>query len=111
LPLKANADRRHRSPKQRHRSTNSAAYDATLRQHGRRVAITWPSGYGFRVFRSAPYSYIVGIDPADFDFMGHVNNASYLKWVQAAVISHWQQIAPADAVAGYLWVALKHEIT
>ncbi|MDQ2891565.1 MAG: acyl-CoA thioesterase [Pseudomonadota bacterium] len=43
--------------------------------------------------------------------MGHVNNASYLKWVQEAVVSHWQRLAPADAVAEHLWVALKHEIT
>src|SRR3546814_3959556 len=43
--------------------------------------------------------------------MGHVNNASYLKWVQAAVLSHWRRIAPPDAVAAHLWVALKHEIT
>ncbi|WP_076069911.1 acyl-CoA thioesterase [Sphingomonas montana] len=58
-----------------------------------------------------PHCYPIGIDPSDIDFMGHVNNASYLKWVQAAVISHWQRLAPADAVAGHLWVALKHEIT
>ena len=43
--------------------------------------------------------------------MGHVNNASYLKWVQSAVQSHWQRLAPKDAVAEHLWVALKHEIT
>jgi acyl-CoA thioester hydrolase len=30
----------------------------------------------------------VSIEPGDIDFMGHVNNASYLKWVQAAVMSH-----------------------
>ena len=60
---------------------------------------------------SAPHSYRIGILPADIDFMGHVNNASYLKWVQEAVISHWRQLAPADAVAAHLWVALKHEIT
>ncbi len=60
---------------------------------------------------SLPHNYRIGIDPADIDFMGHVNNASYLKWVQEAVISHWQRIAPADAVAAHLWVALKHEIT
>jgi acyl-CoA thioester hydrolase len=60
---------------------------------------------------SIPYDYPVGIDQADIDFMGHVNNASYLKWVQAAVISHWQRLAPPDAVAAHLWVALKHEIT
>ncbi len=60
---------------------------------------------------SIPHLYRIGIDPADIDFMGHVNNASYLKWVQEAVISHWQRLAPAEAVAGHLWVALKHEIT
>ena len=60
---------------------------------------------------AVPHSYPVGIDPADIDFMGHVNNASYLKWVQAAVISHWQRLAPPEAVAAHLWVALRHEIT
>ena len=58
-----------------------------------------------------PHDYPIGIDPADIDFMGHVNNASYLKWVQEAVLSHWRRLAPADAVAAHLWVALKHEIT
>lgn len=43
--------------------------------------------------------------------MGHVNNARYLNWVQDAVIEHWRKIAPAEAVARHLWVALKHEIT
>lgn len=61
--------------------------------------------------QSIPHQFPVPIDPADIDFMGHVNNASYLKWVQDAVVSHWQKLAPADAVAAHLWVALKHEIT
>ncbi|WP_426254642.1 acyl-CoA thioesterase [Sphingomonas sp. DC2300-3] len=61
--------------------------------------------------QSIPHQFPVPIDPADIDFMGHVNNASYLKWVQDAVVSHWQKLAPADAVATHLWVALKHEIT
>ena len=34
VPVKANADRRHHIPKQRHRVTNSAAYDAALRRRG-----------------------------------------------------------------------------
>ena len=58
-----------------------------------------------------PHSFNIAVDPADIDFMGHVNNASYLKWVQDAVISHWQRLAPAEAVTQHLWVALKHEIT
>lgn len=43
--------------------------------------------------------------------MGHVNNASYLKWVQAAVVDHWRALAPAEAINQHLWVAIKHEIT
>ena len=34
MPFKANADHRRHIPKQRHRATNSAAYDAALRQRG-----------------------------------------------------------------------------
>lgn len=57
------------------------------------------------------YDFRVEIDPADIDFMGHVNNASYLKWVQAAVTSHWQHFASAEDVRRHLWVALRHEIS
>jgi acyl-CoA thioester hydrolase len=59
---------------------------------------------------STAYSHPIGIDAADIDFMGHVNNAAYLKWVQEAVVGHWQKLAPAEAVAKHLWVALRHEI-
>ena len=45
------------------------------------------------------------------DFMGHVNNAHYLRWVQDAVLAHWNTIAPPTTAAAHLWVALKHEIT
>ena len=34
MAFKASADRRHHIPRQRHRVTNSAAYDAALRQRG-----------------------------------------------------------------------------
>jgi acyl-CoA thioester hydrolase len=58
-----------------------------------------------------PYEFPIDVASEDIDFMGHVNNASYLKWVQEAVISHWRGLAPPEAVARHLWVALKHEIT
>jgi acyl-CoA thioester hydrolase len=58
-----------------------------------------------------PHTFSIRVDAADIDFMGHVNNASYLKWVQDAVVDHWQALAPAEAVARLMWVALKHEIT
>ena len=53
----------------------------------------------------------IAISEEDIDHMGHVNNSVYLKWVQDAVVDYWQTIAPREAVANHLWVALKHEIT
>jgi acyl-CoA thioester hydrolase len=53
----------------------------------------------------------VAILPDDIDHMGHVNNSVYLKWVQDAVVHYWNSVAPPDAVARHLWVALKHEIS
>lgn len=58
-----------------------------------------------------PFAFPIRIVPADIDFMGHVNNARYLSWVQDAVLAHWRKLAPAEAVANRAWVALKHEIT
>ena len=58
-----------------------------------------------------PHHHPVEIAASDIDFMGHVNNAHYLRWVQDAVVAHWRKIAPDEAVAAHLWVALKHEIT
>ncbi|MGX7894302.1 acyl-CoA thioesterase [Tsuneonella sp. HG222] len=60
---------------------------------------------------SNPHLYPIAIQPGDIDFMGHVNNSRYLAWVQDAVIDHWRTLAPVEAVARHLWVALKHEIT
>ena len=60
---------------------------------------------------SPPFRFPIKVVPDDIDFMGHVNNARYLNWVQDAVLEHWQKMAPADEVASKAWVALKHEIT
>jgi len=56
------------------------------------------------------HDFCIDIDRSDIDFMGHVNNAVYLKWVQAAVIAHWRRVAPPAAIETYLWIALRHEI-
>lgn len=57
------------------------------------------------------FAFPVSVHPEDIDFMGHVNNARYLSWVQDAVLAHWKKLAPAEEVAAKAWVALKHEIT
>lgn len=58
-----------------------------------------------------PFAFPITVLPSDIDFMGHVNNARYLGWVQDVVLAHWRKLAPADEVARLAWVALKHEIT
>ena len=60
---------------------------------------------------AAPHLHRIGVLPTDIDFMGHVNNARYLNWVQEAVLAHWNKLAPPETAAKYLWVVLKHEIT
>ncbi|MEM9310640.1 MAG: thioesterase family protein [Pseudomonadota bacterium] len=60
---------------------------------------------------AAPFRFPIKVVPDDIDFMGHVNNARYLNWVQDAVLAHWNRVAPAEEVASKAWVALKHEIT
>ena len=57
------------------------------------------------------FAFPIKVLPEDIDFMGHVNNARYLNWVQEAVLAHWRKLAPAEEVAAKAWVALKHEIT
>jgi acyl-CoA thioester hydrolase len=56
------------------------------------------------------YTYDVDVAADDIDELGHVNNAVYLTWVQAAVLGHWRRIVPQDVAAAHLWIALKHEI-
>ena len=60
---------------------------------------------------AAQHLHPITVAPEDIDFMGHVNNARYLNWVQDAVLAHWNKLAPAEEVASKAWVALKHEIT
>lgn len=48
--------------------------------------------------------------PADFDELGHVNNAVYLKWAQHVAVAHWGAVAPPALKTKYLWVVLRHEI-
>jgi acyl-CoA thioester hydrolase len=57
------------------------------------------------------YEYEVDVAANEIDEMGHVNNAVYLTWVQAAVLRHWRRLAPKEVAAAHLWVALKHEIS
>ena len=82
-------------------SKRAARYDPRMSKN--------ETGIGARDFESA---YLKSIAPAaaDFDEMGHVNNAVYLKWAQQIAVSHWRLIAGAEMGKRWLWVVLRHEI-
>ena len=48
--------------------------------------------------------------PADIDENHHVNNVVYLRWAQDMGIAHWREVAPLEAQATWVWIALRHEI-
>jgi acyl-CoA thioester hydrolase len=52
----------------------------------------------------------VRVRPEDIDQLGHVNNISYIRWVQDAAAAHWRAAAaPADQEK-LRWVVLRHEV-
>lgn len=48
--------------------------------------------------------------PDDIDVNEHVNNVVYLRWAQDIATAHWDSRVPADELARWGWVALRHEI-
>lgn len=52
----------------------------------------------------------ITIQPSDIDENGHVNNISYLKWVQEVAIAHWTLVSTKEMREQYLWVVSRHEI-
>jgi acyl-CoA thioester hydrolase len=46
----------------------------------------------------------------DIDELGHVNNATWVRWVQDIATTHWYAVAPAEYRDAYVWVVIRHEI-
>ena len=52
----------------------------------------------------------IAVLPADIDELGHVNNVTYLRWVQQAAVAHWRTLASAADQARFSWIVVRHEI-
>jgi acyl-CoA thioester hydrolase len=52
----------------------------------------------------------INASDADIDELGHVNNAVWVRWIQAVATAHWNAVADPAHVAAYLWVVVRHEI-
>ena len=46
----------------------------------------------------------------DIDELGHVNNATWVRWIQDIATAHWYEVAPAEYRDAYVWVVVRHEI-
>ncbi len=67
----------------------------------------------FFIFRPMNYKAFelpITIQSSDIDENGHVNNITYLKWVQDIAIAHWTKVATPDMQTQLLWVVSRHEI-
>ena len=62
--------------------------------------------------QDAPDAFELGISvgPSDIDQLGHVNNVTYVRWVQDAAVAHWTAAAPQIDQKKLFWVVLRHEI-
>lgn len=56
------------------------------------------------------FKWFIVAESEDIDHLDHVNNASYLKWIQAAVTAQWEARATPSMLEKYLWMATRHEI-
>lgn len=52
----------------------------------------------------------IAVQATDIDQLGHVNNVTYLRWVQDVAVAHWEAAAPTADQAALVWVVLRHEI-
>ena len=46
----------------------------------------------------------------DIDRQGHVNNVTFVRYVQDAAVAHWRALAPADVRDAFAWVVRRHEV-
>jgi acyl-CoA thioester hydrolase len=57
-----------------------------------------------------PFELSIAIEAGDIDELGHVNNVTYLRWVQEVAVAHWKAAARPSDQAALRWVVLRHEI-
>ncbi len=57
-----------------------------------------------------PFTATIKVKETDIDTLNHVNNVTYLKWVQEISVAHWFNITTPAINNLYYWVVLRHEI-
>lgn len=60
--------------------------------------------------RAIRHEFTVTVSEEHLDELNHVNNITYLKWVQDASEVHWDLLADDTIKSQVLWMVLRHEI-
>lgn len=56
------------------------------------------------------FSHRLIVSKNDLDTLNHVNNVTYLQWVQNVAEKHWKILCTDEIDDRYVWVVLRHEI-
>jgi len=56
------------------------------------------------------FTYTLIVSENDIDTLNHVNNITYLNWVQNAAQKHWSILSNTNIDNKYVWVVIRHEI-
>jgi len=56
------------------------------------------------------FSHSISVQLDDIDEHDHVNNVTYLRWIQDVAVAHWQSAANAELQKQYTWFVVRHEI-
>ncbi len=59
---------------------------------------------------TTPFTLTFTAAAEDIDVMGHVNNAVWVRWMEAVATAHWEALAAPEHVDAFLWVVTRHEI-
>jgi acyl-CoA thioester hydrolase len=70
----------------------------------------WSSGAAGKMKPVDPFELPLAVEPGDIDELGHVNNVTYLRWVQEVAVAHWKAASRPSDQAALRWVVLRHEI-
>lgn len=50
------------------------------------------------------------VTTSDIDDLNHVNNVTYVKWMEEIASRHWSFLTKENPLPEYIWVVVKHEI-
>lgn len=56
------------------------------------------------------FSHSFTVKASDLDVQGHVNNVTYLQWVQDVAVAHWLEVSTEQIREKYTWIVTRHEI-